>query len=317
MFKRAQRKQAKLRLALMGPAGSGKTYSALKIAKGLGGRIAIIDTERGSAELYSNLFEYDAAQLEPPYSPDHYIHLLKSAEEASYDVIIVDSLSHAWAGDGGILDIHDRASKVTRNSFSAWREVTPKHNQLVDALLGCSSHLIVTMRTKTSYEVQQENGKTKVVKVGLSPIQRDGLEYEFTVVLDLSIDGHMANATKDRTSLFDGNYFTPSEDTGARLLTWLNTGIEELAAPPKPQQQNDEPLPFLLDQIMKMLDQIGLGSHRYLYEVYVANRYGVTSLLELSTKQSTEQLVMLRQIKSKEGKLNQFIDVLMQQKIAA
>ena len=166
MFKRAQRKQAKLRLALMGPAGSGKTYSALKIAKGLGGRVAIIDTERGSAELYSNLLEYDAAQLEPPYSPDHYIQLLKAAEEAGYDVIIVDSLSHAWAGDGGILDIHDRASKVTRNSFSAWREVTPKHNMLVDALLGSSSHVIVTMRTKTSYEVQQENGKTKVVKVG-------------------------------------------------------------------------------------------------------------------------------------------------------
>ena len=135
--------------------------------------------------------------------------------------MIIDSLSHAWAGEGGVLDIHDKISKSVRNSFAAWREVTPQHNQLVDTILGSNCHIIATMRTKTSYEVQNENNKVKVAKVGLAPVQREGLEYEFTLVLELSVEGHIASVSKDRTGMFDGKYFVPGEDTGKQLSVWL------------------------------------------------------------------------------------------------
>jgi len=228
MFRKAERKQAKLRLGITGPSGSGKTYSALKIAKGMDGRIAMIDTENGSGELYSNLINYDVATLSPPYTPQRYIEIIKAAEKESYDILIIDSLSHAWTGQGGVLDMHDKASTATRNSFTAWREVTPHHNSLVDAILQSSLHIIATMRTKTAYEVTNDNGKTKVVKVGLAPVQREGMEYEFTVVFDLSVDGHVATATKDRTSLFDGKHFVPEHETGQELIAWLQTGEDPM-----------------------------------------------------------------------------------------
>lgn len=230
MFRKAERKKAKLRLGILGPSGSGKTYSAILITKGLGGKVALIDTEHGSGELYSHLMDYDVATLTPPFSPDKYVQLIHGAEQAGYNTLIIDSLSHAWSGDGGVLDMHDKATAATRNSFTAWREVTPQHNAFVDAILQSPLHIIATMRTKTAYEVTQDNGKTKVVKVGLAPIQRDGMEYEFTAVFDLSIDGHIATASKDRTTLFDGRHFKPSVETGIELLEWLEAGIDGDAA---------------------------------------------------------------------------------------
>lgn len=232
-FRKAERKKAKLRLAICGPSGSGKTYSALLIAQGLapGGRIALIDTERGSGELYSDLLSYDAATLTPPFTPDRYIALIREAKQAGYDVLIIDSLSHAWAGEGGVLDLHDKATQTTKggNSFTAWREVTPQHNALVDSILSTDLHIIATMRTKTAYDmVDDGHGKKKPIKVGLAPVQREGMEYEFTAVLDLSVDGHVATATKDRTRLFDGQHWVPNTATGETLRQWLETGKEPL-----------------------------------------------------------------------------------------
>ena len=234
MFRKAEKRQARLRLALCGPSGSGKTYSALLIAQGLapGGKIALIDTERGSGELYADLTAYDVAPLEPPYTPGRYIEIIRAAESAGYDVLIIDSLSHAWTGEGGILDMHDRATSASRsgNSFAAWREVTPKHNALVDAIIGAGLHVIVTMRTKTAYDLTDDGtGKKKPIKIGLSPVQRDGMEYEFTTVVDLSVDNHIATATKDRTRLFDGEHFVPSIATGEALRDWLTTGKDPAA----------------------------------------------------------------------------------------
>ena len=231
MFQKAQRTQARLRLAICGPSGSGKTYSALLIAQGLApeGKIALIDTERGSGSLYSHLCDYDIAPLSPPYSPDRYIDLIHQAEQSGYDVLIIDSLSHAWAGEGGILDMHDKASLASRsgNSFAAWREVTPRHNALVDALLAADLHIITTLRTKTAFEVADDgNGKKRPIKIGMAPVQRDGLEYEFSVVLDLSVEGHVATATKDRTGLFDGAHFVPTRATGEALRDWVHGGID-------------------------------------------------------------------------------------------
>lgn len=226
MFKRAERKKAKLRLALLGPSGSGKTYSALQIAKGLGGSIAMIDTENGSGELYAHLCDYDVCQIMPPFTPEKYVEAIKFAEQAGYGTIIVDSLSHAWSGSGGLLEQVDQR-KGAGNQFSAWRDITPMHNQFVDAMVQSSAHIIATMRTKTGYEMQKnDKGKVVPVKVGLQPVQRDGLEYEFTVVFDLDLDKHVAHASKDRTTLFDGQYFTPTPDTGKQLFDWLDSGVD-------------------------------------------------------------------------------------------
>jgi hypothetical protein len=227
MFRKAERKKAKLRLGIAGPAGAGKTFSTLLIAQGLEGKMALIDTEHGSGELYSHLCDYDVATLTPPYSPERYMSLIKEAEKAGYSTIIIDSISHAWAGEGGLLDIHDKIAKTHNNSFSAWREVTPKHNALVESMLQSSCHIIATMRSKQEYTVSTDDrGKTQVKKLGLTPVQREGMEYEFTVFLELTID-HLATATKDRTSLFDGKPpFIPSVDTGSELLEWLELGVD-------------------------------------------------------------------------------------------
>lgn len=234
-FQKAQRKQAKLRLALAGPSGSGKTYSALLIAQGLApeGRIALIDTERGSGELYSHITDYDAAPLVPPFTPERYIKLIREAEQAGYAALIIDSLSHAWTGEGGVLDMHDKATLASRsgNSFMSWREVTPHHNALVDAIIGANLHIIATLRTKTAYDlVDDGKGNKKPIKVGLAPVQRDGMEYEFTVVMDLSVDNHIATAAKDRTSLFDGKHFIPTAATGETLREWLDSGVDPVEA---------------------------------------------------------------------------------------
>ena len=229
MFQKAERKKARLRLALCGPAGSGKTYSALLIAQGLGGKIALIDTEHESGSLYADLCEFDTASLTPPYTPEKYRNAIAAAEAAGYSVLIIDSFSHAWAGEGGLLDMHDKAAAAMRsgNSFTAWREITPQQNALVEAVLGARLHVIATLRTKTAYDlVDDGNGKKKPVKIGLAPVQREGVDYEFTCVFDMSIDSHVATASKDRTRLFDGKHFTPGIETGQALVNWLETGVD-------------------------------------------------------------------------------------------
>lgn len=228
-FKPAARKQAKMRLAIAGPSGSGKTYSALLIARGLvgpEGKIAVIDTERGSASLYADLTPFDVCELAPPFTPERYIEAIRAAEAAGYDAIIIDGLSHAWAGPGGVLDLHDAAAAKEKNSYTAWRLVTPRHNDLVDAMLQSKCHIITTMRSKTEYAQVEEGGKKKVVKLGMAPVQRDGMEYEFTVFLDLDAS-HNAVASKDRTSLFDGQIFRPDESTGRKLREWLEGASQE------------------------------------------------------------------------------------------
>lgn len=240
-FKKAQRKQARLRLALCGPSGSGKTYSALLLAKGLGGKVAMIDTERGSGELYDHLTDYDVAPLSAPFEPERYVQLIREAEKGGYTTIIIDSLTHAWAAEGGVLEMVDKATAASRskNSYMAWREATPHHNRLVDAMLQSSCHIIVTIRTKTAYDLVDEGGKKRPVKVGMAPVQRDGLEYEFTVVLDLSIDKHVATASKDRTGLFDGQHFVPTPATGETLAAWLNGGAPSDMDPADYSEPND------------------------------------------------------------------------------
>jgi len=231
-FQRAERKKAKARIGLCGPAGSGKTMSALKLAFGLGGKIAVIDTEHGSAELYSHLGEYDVATLKPPYEVQKYLTLIKEAESAGYDNIIIDSLSHAWAGEGGLLDMQGKlADSGKGNSYTAWRQVTPWHNKLIDAILASPCHIIATMRSKTEYVMETDSkGKQVPRKVGMAPVQREGMDYEFTLVFEVSQANHAAATSKDRTALFDGFCEVLSEQHGQKIADWLNSGAEDKTA---------------------------------------------------------------------------------------
>lgn len=226
-FEKAMRKKAKLRLALTGPSGSGKTYSALLVAKGIGGRIAVIDTEKGSASLYSDVAEFDVLELDPPFTPERFIEAISAAEQAGYDSLIIDSITHEWGGVGGCLELVDTIAKTKYrgNSWSAWSEINPRHRAFLDAILRSSMHIIATMRSKTETAQVEENGRKKVAKLGMKSEQRDGVEYEFTTVLDIGHETHHAIASKDRTKLFgNADPVVLSEKTGKQLLNWLESG---------------------------------------------------------------------------------------------
>lgn len=224
-IKKAQRMKAKLRMGIAAPSGAGKTYSALLLAFGLGGKVGLIDTEHGSGHLYAHLGDYDVIEVSAPYSVAKYTQAIKAFEDAGYQTIIIDSLSHAWAGDGGLLDKQGKLADRGTNSFAAWRTITPEHNALVDAMLRSPCHIIATMRAKQDYVLEtNDKGKQQPKKVGMAPVQREGMEYEFTVMLDVDMN-HIASASKDRTSLFDGRFFKIGRETGEELLQWLETGV--------------------------------------------------------------------------------------------
>ena len=226
-FQKASKKSSRLRMALMGVAGSGKTYTALNVATHLGGPIAVVDTERGSASKYSDIFNFDVLELES-FSPQNYIDAIQAAEEAGYNVLIIDSLSHAWTGKDGALDQVTRATKRSQsgNTFAAWRDVTPMHNSMVDAILNARLHVITTMRAKTEYvqEKNEKTGKVSVRKVGLAPVQRDGMEYEFDVVADLDQDNNLIIG-KTRCPAVAGMVIPRAgREVAQKLVAWLSDG---------------------------------------------------------------------------------------------
>lgn len=228
-LQKAHRKQAKIKLALQAPSGGGKTYSALLLASGLTAwsKIAVIDTEHHSADLYAHLGEYNVLQLSKPFSPERYISAIETCEQAGMEVIIIDSITHEWEGSGGILDIHGH---LPGNSFTNWAKLTPRHNAFVQRMLESPSHIICTIRTKTDYVLSEKNGKMVPEKVGMKGITRDGMDYEFTIVFDLDLK-HNASASKDRTGLFmDKPEAIITREYGGRILQWCNKGtsLEEV-----------------------------------------------------------------------------------------
>lgn len=238
MFTRATREQSRLRMALIGPAGSGKTYTALAVASGLGERIAVLDTEHGSASKYSGIFEFDSFAPDS-FEPEVYMDAIREAGRAGYDVLVLDSLSHAWAGKGGLLEFVDEQARRSRsgNSFAAWREATPKHNQLIESMLSAPLHLIVTMRAKTEYvmDYDERTKKTTPRKVGLQPVQRDGLEYEFDVVGDLTHEQDLIISKTRCPDLTGRVYRHAGEDLAGTLREWLGAGTAPQERQPEPQ----------------------------------------------------------------------------------
>jgi len=223
-LRKAERQQAKIKMGIQGPSGSGKTFSALLLAFGLindWNKIAVIDTENHSSELYSHLGDFNVLSLTEPFSPERFVEAITACELSDIDVIIIDSISHEWEAVGGILDIH---SNMAGNSFTNWHKITPRHNAFVQKMLQSCCHIICTIRTKQDYVLSEKNGKTVPEKVGLKSIQRDGMDYEFTIVFDIDIK-HNAVASKDRTGLFmDKPPILLGTNTGQKIIEWCNEG---------------------------------------------------------------------------------------------
>ena len=250
-------------MALQGPSGSGKTYSALLIAFGLCGdwsKIAVVDTENHSAELYANLGRYNVLPVEAPFTPERYVEAIKLCEKSGMEVIIIDSISHEWEGIGGILETH---SNMTGNSYTNWNKLTPRHNCFVQNLLQSKAHIIGTIRAKQDYVLSERNGKQVPEKVGLKGVTREGMDYEFTLVFELNIK-HSATASKDRTSLFmDKPECRLSAETGKIINAWCNEPPIELNLP-TPQDiririeecKSMEELLFLYNDIPALQEQL-------------------------------------------------------------
>lgn len=241
VFQKAQRQRVKLKLAITGPAGSGKTTAALRLARGLtnDGRIAVIDTENRSASLYADLFDFDVLDLEPPFEDRKFSEGIQAAVQAGYDAVIIDSGSHFWEA---VLDYKDKLDKRGGNSFTNWSEATRRFRGVLDAVLQSPIHVLVCLRSKMDHvlEKDEKSGRQVVKKVGMAPVMRDGVEYEFTVVLDLDMS-HQAVSSKDRTRLFDGRIFEITEATGRSLRDWLDGGGSLTEATGQPLESNPVP----------------------------------------------------------------------------
>ncbi len=279
MFKRATKTRIRLRLALCGPSGAGKTMSSLAIASNLGQRIAVLDTERGSASRYADLFEFDVLELES-FHPTKYISAIKAAESAGYDVLIIDSLSHAWIGKDGALDLVERA----RNSFAAWKDVRPLERALIDAMLGCKCHLIATMRTKTEWVIEQnDKGKAEPRKVGTAPLQTSGIEYEFDVAGELNLQNTLT-ITKSRCPALSGQMFVqPGKQIADALKQWLDSGVPAQAVNPisqlnevsfdgrnkieSPSEQSEKPADNPNRDLLKRVGQITGHTSKQIAEI--------------------------------------------------
>jgi hypothetical protein len=235
MFERAVKRNAKLRFAICGPAGGGKTYSLLELAKNLagGGKVAVIDTEHGSASKYADLFEFDV--VEPStFDPRELVKTIDAAVEGGYAVIVVDSLSHYWMGKGGELDMVDAAAKRSSsgNTFAAWKNVTPYHQALVDKILSAKIHVLVSMRTKTEWVIEEVNGKRSPRKIGLAPVMRDGIEFEFDVCGEIDQDNTLT-ITKSRCPKLSGASINrPGAEMADTLREWLQGAPDDRPEPP-------------------------------------------------------------------------------------
>lgn len=283
----AERAETRIKLSIGGPSGSGKTCSALLLAYGLvkaahpawtdaqcWEKVCIVDTENGSAKLYADfnvpntiyhIGKFFTVPLKPPYEANKFIESIQASEQAGMEVVIIDSLSAYWTGEGGALDKQGKIAARTGNSYTAWRDVTPEYNRVIDTILQSSCHVIMCSRAKMDYvQEKNSNGKTVVRAVGMGLQSRDGLEYEASLHFMISVPDHIANATKDRTGLFDGKYFVITPDTGKEIYRWLSSGAQEkpesvpIPQPVTPVSPTEEPVASASENevTMEMVDAV-------------------------------------------------------------
>lgn len=283
-FKKASKAAAKLRAAFFGPSGAGKTFSALRVAKGIGGPIAVIDTERGSASKYSDRFEFDVLDLEDQ-SIEGYVGAIEMAADGGYAVLIIDSLSHAWQT---LLEEVEKLAKAKYrgNTWSAWSEGTPLQRKLVNAILAFPGHIIATMRSKTEWTTVDNNGRKTPQRVGLAPEQGKGVEYEFDLLVEISTE-HVANVIKDRTGKFQDKLLDkPGEDFGKQLAAWLSDGSPApVGAAPQPAKTVHRAVQGQAPSELPLFDRIS---------AYIAEAVNVRTLGRLGDR--IDELVSERQV---------------------
>jgi hypothetical protein len=263
-FSKAVKHKSKLRLAIWGVSGSGKTYSSLAIAKGMGGKVGVIDSEHGSASKYASIFDFDVIEMSKPYSIDKYIEYIKLAEQNKYDILIIDSITHAWQE---LLEEMDKLAetKYKGNSFRAWGEGTPKQKLLIETINSYKGHIIVTMRSNTEWVMtQNQKGQMQPKRVGTKVDQGKNIEYEFDMLIEMS-DNHSGEILKDRTQKFQDKIINkPGIDFGKELIEWLNEG-EDKKPEPKAVDQSKVPGQDILikDFFAKLPDPVKEYSKKY------------------------------------------------------
>lgn len=276
-IKKAVKSQSKLRLNIYGPSASGKTMTALRIAGGLGGKVGVIDTERGSASKYADRFDFDVIEL-PDHTFESYTKAIKAFADGGYEVLIVDSLSHSW---DAMLELKDQlaATKHRGNTWAAWADITPKQNALITTMLTFPGHFIATMRTKTEWVIEQnDKGKAAPVRIGTAPRQREGMEYEFDIVLEMNPE-NMGHVVKDRTGKFQERIIDkPGEDFGRELFDWLNSG-EPLPEPARVTLSQEK-----ADSLAARIEEAGI-SDALAFAQEIAAR-PLTALTDLNTAES-------------------------------
>lgn len=282
VFQKATKAQAKLRMGIAGPSGSGKTYTALAVGTALG-KTALVDTEHGSASKYADIFDFDVLELAPPFHPDRFVEAIKEAD--GYDVLVIDSLSHAWNGAGGLLQIVDQiaARQKTANTFGAWKEATPIQDRLVDAILGARLHIIGTMRSKQEYvlEAVEKNGRTVQVpkKVGMAPVQRDSFEYEFDVFAEMDQEHRLIVSKTRCPALTDRVIEKPGAELAETLREWLQEGEDLVAVIKTLIQANGAKLPEA--GVSRVMEALSSGDH---YQLRMSRQWIMDHLRENGKK---------------------------------
>jgi hypothetical protein len=254
-FTKASRQATKLKIGVDGPSGSGKTMGALALADGItkGGRVAVADSENGSASLYADRYAFDTVALTDA-DPKTYRAIIDAAVAAKYDALVIDSLTHAWQHVLNAKDDYDRANPKS-NSFANWRKFAPLWEDLMQHILHAPIHIIATMRSKQAYEQVEKDGRKQVVKLGLQPQVRDGAEYEFGIVFSVN-QAHRAEATKDRTALFADQMIDLTDaEVHASLVGWMNAGGME-ARPERASIDQIEKLRFLMSDKDAITDDV-------------------------------------------------------------
>lgn len=320
VFKKAQREQVRMKVSIAGPAGSGKTMSSLLLAYGLikaehsdwndeqvWDHIVLIDSENGSGSLYvgtqvgaTTIGGYNVINLTSPFTAQSYMDAIHIAEEHGMSAIIIDSLSHVWSGEGGLLDEQGKIAARTNNSYTSWRTISPQYTKLVDTILQSKCHVITAVRAKMDYQqVKGDNGKTKVQAVGMGMVLRDGYEYEVTVNFMLDAD-HVANATKDRTGLFDGQYFTITAETGKSLYGWLSSGAvvaepaKTVSAPvPAPAPESDEQIQKAISAVDALIQPLVKDADKDA-KAEVANK--IKSIIGIANYKKCTDIAKLREL---------------------
>lgn len=292
-IRKAQRKQSKLRIGLSSPSGAGKTYSSLLLAKGLVGdwsKIGLIDSENGRGDIYSDFGEYNIITLTPPFTPESYIEAIRAFEDAGMDVIIIDSTTHEWEGEGGCLQLNEKLAiaKFKGNTWSAWSETTPRHQKFLDAITSSKAHIVTTVRNKVETVMGDDK---KVKKVGTKEVQREGFEYELTLNFNIDRDSHTVIASKDNTRLFEGkDPFVITEKTGEILRDWVASGAKEESEDDKKKNLREEidGVLLLIGKTREILEKkVGSLDSKSLDELIIVKKQ-VDDLLEKKNTQSVK-----------------------------